>query len=263
MQLGYRIIRPADIGTQPVGFAQISLWRKADWGVSDGDRGVREAIDMAAACRARSIRTVYHPLEYSLAGAGEDGPATVAVMERLAGAADLGIIIHDEGDGNGGRLSGSAAVQYGVNVRSLSRRCPVSIENSYNSGDITWFWERFVVPMPGSVSITLDIGHLELAGIDSVRFVSDMSDLLVSRIRFVHMHHHDAASASLVKDHQPLVPGCREIEALAILLGRKKDLWVIVELDASERGMGESIDLLRPLQTPEGAGQNILPNRLK
>jgi sugar phosphate isomerase/epimerase len=242
MQLGYRIIRPSDVGTQSVNFAQISLWRKADWGVSDGDRGVREAIGMAESCRQRGIRTVYHPLEYPLTG--ELGSGTVEVMRRLAAASDLGIIIHDEGGGNSSRLSGPDAVQYGVNVRALSRLCPISIENSYNSGDITWFWERFVVPMPDAVSITLDIGHLELAGIDSVEFVRTLSDVLVSRIQFVHMHHHDGNSVAWVKDHQPLLPGCREIEALRLLRQRKKGLWVIAELDASEEGMRESIALL-------------------
>ncbi len=244
MQLGYRIIRAADIGTQSVNFAQISLWRTADWGVADGNRGVREAIRMADACRQQGIRTVYHPLEYPLTG--ELAPGTVEVMQRLAQASDLGIIIHDEG-GENGRLSGPDAVQYGVNVRAVSRLCPVSIENSYNSGDITWFWERFVLPMPEPVSITLDIGHLELAGIDSVRFVASLSEALLSRLLFVHIHHHDGASSAWVKDHQALVPGCREIEALRLLLQRKQDLWVIVELDAAETGMKESIALLKNL----------------
>ena len=117
--------------------------------------------------------------------------------------------------GRAGRLSGAEAVQYGVNVRSVSRLCPVSIENSYNSGDITWFWERFVLPMPETVSITLDIGHLELAGINSVDFVEDLSASLLSRLQFVHMHHHEAGARG-VKDHRPLVrglPGDRGAEA--------------------------------------------------
>ena len=66
MQIGYRIIRPSDVGTQAVKFAQISLWRKADWGVSDGERGVQEAIATAKACKEQGIRTVFHPLEYPL-----------------------------------------------------------------------------------------------------------------------------------------------------------------------------------------------------
>jgi sugar phosphate isomerase/epimerase len=244
MQIGYRIIRPGDVGTQSVNFAQISLWRSANWGVSDGDRGVREAIETAGECRKRGIRTVYHPLEYPLTG--EHASETVEVMKKLAGSCDLGIIIHDEGGENGSRLSGAKSVQYGLNARTLSRHCHVSIENSYNSGDIIWFWEQFVVPMPETVSLTLDIGHLELAGIESTAFVETMPEHLIARLQFVHMHHH-SAEAKGVKDHRPLVPGCREIEALAILAKRKKNLWVIVELDAAEEGMKQSIELLQKL----------------
>lgn len=243
MQIGYRIIRPSDIGTQSVKFAQISLWRKADWGVSDGECGILEAIATARECRRQGIRTVFHPLEYPLTGEQADG--TLEMMRQLSVASDLGIIIHDEGGEGRSRLAEADAVQYGVNIRSISSLCPVSIENSYNSGDITWFWERFVLPLPAAVSITVDLGHLELAGINSVDFVRDLSPLLVSRVQFVHIHHHDGNSIGWVKDHRPLVPGCREIEALRLLLGRKKDLRVIVELDASEKGMTESIELLK------------------
>lgn len=244
MQIGYRIIRPSDIATQSVNFAQISLWRSADWGVADGDRGVQEAIETAGKCASRGIRTVYHSLEYPLTG--ELAPQSAEVMRRLAAASDLGIIIHDEGVEDRGRLAGAEAAQYGVNVRTLSRLCPVSIENSFNSADIIWFWERFVVPLPETVSITLDIGHLEGAGMDSIVFVRRLEDHLVRRIQFVHIHHHDPMAEG-VKDHRPLVTGCREIQALQILLNRKKDLRVIVELDASEEGMKESIELLKRL----------------
>jgi hypothetical protein len=242
MQIGYRIIRPSDVGTQSVNFVQISLWHSADWGVADGDRGVREAIETAGKCKSLGIRTVYHPLEYPLTG--ERAPKSIEVMRRLASASDLGLIIHDEGGPDHGRLTGAEAVQYCVNVRALSGLCPVSIENSFSSRDIIWFWERFVVPMPETVSITLDIGHLEGAGLDSTVFAQKLEDHLVSRIHFVHIHHHDSLARG-VKDHRPLVHGCREIETLKILLNRKKDLRVIVELDAADEGMKESIELLK------------------
>lgn len=245
MQIGYRIVRPSDVGTQTVKFAQISLWRSADWNVSDGERGVEEAIEIARECRSQGIRTVYHPLEYPLTG--EHAAHSLEVMRRLAAASDLGIIIHDEGGENGGRLTGPEAVQYGVNVRSISRMCPVSIENSWSSRDILWFWERFAVPMPETVSITLDIGHLEGAGVDSTGFIRELPEVIVRRLKFVHIHHHDE-SAEGVRDHRPLVPGCRELEALAILIGRKKDVWVIAELDAAEQGMKESIELLKQIE---------------
>ena len=68
MELGYRIVRPGDVGVQPLMLDQISLWRAATWGVAEGDQAVREAIEIAAACKARGIRTVFHPLEYPLPG---------------------------------------------------------------------------------------------------------------------------------------------------------------------------------------------------
>ena len=119
--------------------------------------------------------------------------------------------------------------------------CPVSVENAFNSGDVTWFWERFVVPAPKAVSITIDIGHLESADIDSISFIRNMPEHLAERITFAHIHH-KAGERYGIKDHWPLVPGCREIEALKVLLTRRPDVRVIVELDAADDGMGQSID---------------------
>ncbi len=244
MELGYRIIRPEDVGTQPLTFAQISLWRVANWGVSEGDRAVEEAIEIARECRSRGIRTVFHPLEYPLSN--EHAERTLDVMRRLSTAADLGIIIHDEGSSGGKRFSGDEADRYEEGVREISRHCHVSIENSFNSGDITWFWERFAAPAaPDKVSVTLDIGHLELSGIDSVSFVRNMPQHLVERIRFAHMHHHDPLDSHEVKDHKPLVAGCREIKALKELLKRTRNIWVVLELDAARDGMRRSIELLQ------------------
>ncbi len=243
MELGYRIIRPDDVGKYPLKFAQISLWRAANWDVAEGEEAVQQAIAIAQACKARGIRTVFHPLEYPLTNAA--GPQTLGVMRRLAAASDLGIIVHDEGNAGGRRLTAVEAGAYEKNVMEISGLCHLSIENSYNSRDSTWFWERFVVPSPRDVSITLDIGHLELAGLDSVAFVRAMPQRLAERIQFVHMHHHDAGEPRAVKDHKPLVPGCREIEALKILLKRKSNIRVILELDAAEDGMGQSIELIK------------------
>jgi sugar phosphate isomerase/epimerase len=245
LELGYRIIRPDDVGKYPLKFAQISLWRAANWDVAEGEEGVRQAIAIAQTCKARGIRTVFHPLEYPLANAA--GPQTLEVMRRLATASDLGIIVHDEGNAGAVRLTDVEAGAYEKNVKEISGLCHLSVENSYNSGDITWFWERFVVPSPPNVSMTLDIGHLELAGLDSVSFIRDLPQRLVERITFVHMHHHDAREPRAVKDHKPLVPGCREIEALKVLLERKSDIRVVLELDAAEDGMGQSIELLKNL----------------
>jgi len=245
MELGYRIIRPQDVGRQPLLFAQISLWRTAAWEVADGERAVTEAIEVASACKARGIRTVFHPLEYPLTN--ESAPQTLGVMRRLAAASDLGIIIHDEGGVNGKRLSVAEEAEFERNLAEICSLCPVSIENAFNSGDITRFWDRFVVPAPESVSITLDIGHLESADIDAIAFIRDLPERLASRVHFAHMHH-KAEERYGIKDHWPLVAGCREIEALKELLKRRPGVRVVLELDAAEDGMGRSIELVQELR---------------
>ena len=95
-------------------------------------------------------------------------------------------------------------------------------------------------------SITIDIGHLETAGVDSISFVRDLPEQFLERTAFVHMHHKGAERWG-VADHWPLEPGCREIEALKILLARKRDLRVILELDAGDDGVRQSAKLLEGL----------------
>ena len=244
MELGYRIIRPQDVGTQRLLFAQISLWRSANWGVAEGEQAVTEAIEIASACKERGIRTVFHPLEYPLAN--EHADHTMGIMRRLAAASDLGIIIHDEGGSLGKRLSLAEEALFEKNLAEISTLCHVSIENSFNSHDITRFWEWFVVPAPKTVSITVDIGHLEAADIDAIAFVRDLPQRLAERVNFAHMHH-KVTERNGIKDHWPLVAGCREIDALKELLKRRPDVRVVLELDAAGDGMGQSIELLKDL----------------
>jgi sugar phosphate isomerase/epimerase len=251
MQIGYRVIRPSDVGTQDLPFVQISLWREAHWGVADGEPGIIEAIAMAADCRRRGIRQVFHPLEYPLAST--EGERTMSVLRRLAASADLGIIIHDEGGEGRERLDADGSIRYEQRLREASRLCHLSIENSFNSTDILWFWERFVLPQDGNVSITVDIGHLESAGMDAITFARDLPVTFLDRIRFVHMHHKGGERWGVV-DHWPLERGCREIEALRVLLERKRDLLVILELDALHDGVRESARLLQQLTAGDGEG---------
>lgn len=245
MEIGYRIIRPEDVGIQPLQFAQISFWRVANWRVAVGAQAVKEAVEMAAACKARGIRTIYHPIEYPLTGALAS--QTMDVMRGLAASCDLGFIIHDERAADGKRLSSEEQTVYERNVLQLSKLFPISIENAINSNDISWFWERFIPSAPTSVTITIDIGHMESADMDSISYIENMPEQLVTRVKYVHLHH-KAEERYGIKDHWPLVPGCREIEALKILLKRKTNVGVILELNAAKPGMGQSIELLKNLQ---------------
>jgi hypothetical protein len=202
MEIGYRIIRPEDIGSQPLSFAQISLWRTAAWGVSEGVRAVEEAISIAEECRRRGIRTVFHPLEYPLAD--ERGEEAMAVLRRLAASADLGIIIHDEGGPGGSRLTETQAAAYEQRTREISLLCSLSIENAFNSSDCLWFWERFVARADADVSIT---GRRPpgIGGFDSVAFVRDLPEHLARRVNFVHMHHKGRSAGG----HGPLAARAR------------------------------------------------------
>jgi hypothetical protein len=244
MEIGYRIIRPDDVGKQPLQLAQISLWRVASWRIAVGQQAVRDAMEIAAVCKERGIRTVYHPIEYPLTG--DLAPRSLDVMQRLAVTSDLGMIIHDESSADGKRLSTDDEQIYEQNVLKLSRICPISIENAINSNDVTWFWERFVLQAPKNVSITIDIGHMESADIDSIAYVRQMPEHFVQRISYLHLHH-KAEERYGIKDHWPLISGCREIEALKVLLKRKPDIRVILELNAAKSGMGKSIELLKNL----------------
>jgi len=146
----------------------------------------------------RGIRTVFHPLEYPLANG--DFQNMLDVMRRLAGASDLAIIIHDDRGINNKRLSTDEEQIFEENLAEISSFCSVSIENAFNSGDATWIWERFVVPAPRNVSITLDIGHLESADIDSIAFIGDLPERIVERIQFAYMHH-KAEERYGIEDH--------------------------------------------------------------
>ncbi|HUI67056.1 MAG TPA: hypothetical protein VL087_02450 [Nitrospirota bacterium] len=90
-----------------------------------------------------------------------------------------------------------------------------------------------MVPTSDDVSITLDFRRLELAGVDSITFVRNLPQRLIDHTGFVHLHHHNELVLRGVNDQWLFLPGCRKIEALKVLLKRKQDVWVVLELDAA------------------------------
>jgi len=230
MLVGTRVVFPEDLNQWDADLVQISVYR----GMRDRMGVMRQC---ASLCRRAGVRFVIHPVEYSFAGGREDMLSEAIEMARLA---DLALIIRDERDPGGGRLSGEGEEGFRRALDKLGAEAPVSVENAAHSGDIKWFWDRF------GGSITLDLGHLESSGMDSVEFVRSLEPRHLDRLQFVHAHRNGELRGGIT-DHWPLEPGCREMEALAALLGRKGDLSVILELNETG-SIGENLSLLRALR---------------
>ena len=192
------------------------------------------------ACRSAHIRYVIHPVEYGLS---ELRPERRKIMMEdlhvMALHADLALIIHDESTKGGKRLGVEEAGTYRQGLLELSRLCAVSIENAGVNRDIKWFWREY------ASSVTLDIGHLEVRGIDSVEFVRTLEADLLKAIDFVHIHRVNGLRGG-IRDHWGLTEDCRELRALKELLARKKGLRVILEIIEAE-DLEKNLDLLRSL----------------
>jgi len=228
MRIAYRVARPEDVGRWDGDFAQLSVYRH--WGWSPG--GMEECVRLL---RGKGIRYVVHPVGYSLLGGAEE----VDALRRMAGLSDLALILHDERAPDGGRVGGESEERFLRVLGELSDYAPISFENANNTADAPWFWERF------ARSVTLDIGHVEGAGLDSVEYVSGLPDSIVGKIDYVHMHRNNGLRGGLT-DHWPLAEGCREMKALEILLGRNSRVDVILEINETWE-INRSIGLLRDM----------------
>ena len=231
MQIGYRVAAIQDIGRYPADLVQISYWGR--FGPS-----LDQVRAMTEQCRGRGIPYVIHPVFTSLSETDpERGRANRRELLELASMADLGLIVHDEVGPDGGRLAGEGMARYLETLTALSERCPVSVENANRTADIDWFWEK--VP----ASITLDLGHVESAGLDSVAKVGGLSAELLARLDYVHLHRNNGDHGGIT-DHWPLERGCRELMALAALARRRTAFAVILEINEMEE-VGRSLDLVR------------------
>jgi sugar phosphate isomerase/epimerase len=233
IKIGTRVAGPEEVGKVPVDLIQISYWKRFGPDLA----GIEKAV---ARCREMQIPYVIHPVFTPLSEIRPD----LRIKNRkelitLAQWADLGMILHDEILPDGGRLSGEHLREYRESVKLLSSYCPLSIENANNTWDIDWFWQE----MGGS--ITLDLGHFEASGIDSVRKVRSLSEEVIARVDYVHMHHKNGERGGLV-DHWPLTENCREVSALRELVQRKKDFSVILEINETDR-LEESLAIIRKI----------------
>ncbi|MBP1729615.1 MAG: hypothetical protein H6Q55_44 [Deltaproteobacteria bacterium] len=233
IRLAYRVTRSEEVMRFPADFLQVSVF----WGWPNAMETMLRTVE---ACRSLAIPYVIHPVEYPLSELRPE--RRKIVMEDLsvmAAKTDLALIVHDETAKGGKRLSGESSDAYREALLQLTRLCPVSIENATNSHDVKWFWSEY------AQSITLDIGHLELAGIDSVEYVSTLEPEYLARVEYVHMHRVNGVRGG-IRDHWGLVEGCRELAALKSLTARKEGLGVILEVIEPE-DTKKSLDLLNNL----------------
>lgn len=234
MIYGYRVVGEKEVGIYPAGLIQISVYRGFR-------KGIDHMLKAASACCSLNLRYVIHPVGYFLSETRNDHRVkTMEVMRKIARNVDLALIIHDETTPWGTRLEGIYEQAYRKALSELSEICPVSIENANNTHDIEWFWRRF------ATSVTLDIGHVETTGIDSVRFVRELETDIIDKLSFVHLHRYNGPHDDGLRDHWGLLEGCRELRALEYLLERKRDIGVILEITDMEN-LGESLKLLERL----------------
>lgn len=227
MKIGSRALTPREVGLYQVDIIQVAFY-------DGGSGGIRTMEACARRCRELEIPFVLHPVGYTLLY----GPHLEELREA-AGLADLGMIIHDETSPQGGRLTGEKGDEFRTALRSLKSITAISIENAADTRDIRWFWDAY------ADSVTIDIGHLEAAGISSAEFMKALDDKTIGKINYVHLHRQDGWHDNLT-DHWPLTAGCKELNGLEALLRRKQDFTVILEI-AGTGGVPESLDLVREL----------------
>jgi hypothetical protein len=228
MLIGTRVLYPEEVDYWNADLLQISIYR----GMNGGLELMRKC---ARACKDAGIRYVIHPVKYSLLQKD-----MLEELLEMAGLTDLALIMHDERSPNGRRLAGESEDIFRKSLGKLKAVTPVSLENSTDTRDIHWFWNNF------ADSITLDIGHVESSGLDSVEFVKSLDEDCIKKIQFVHLHRNNGLRGGIT-DHWPLVPGCRELKALKELINLKTDINVILEINEIEK-INESLDLMRELR---------------
>lgn len=234
--LGYNICMI--IGTRVLYAEEVEYWNAELLQISVY-HGMHKNIIMmektARACKEAGIRYVIHPVRYSLLR-----EEMLKDVLRIAEWTDLSLILHDEKTAEGNRLSGQDEAKFRNALTKLQTITSVSFENAVDTADILWFWNKF------AQSVTLDIGHVESSGLDSVEFVNALDEAVLHKIQFVHIHRNNGLRGGIT-DHWPLTRDCREIRALTSLLQVKRNISVILEINEIEQ-IDHSLDLLRSLR---------------
>ena len=228
MLIGTRVHNRHEVNQWDADILQISLY----YGHGDNITRLKKCVE---ACRERQRRYVIHPVFYPILK--QETFEDLIVMAELA---DLAVILHDEKIHDWERITGEHEKTFRELVRELQSVTPVSFENATDTKDVVWFWNHF------ADSITLDIGHLEAAGIDSVEFIRHLDRGLVDKIHYVHLHRNNGWRNGLT-DHWYITPECKEVKALKELLRGKKDVGVILEVNEREM-IEENLNLLKAIR---------------
>ncbi|MDH4230997.1 MAG: hypothetical protein OEW04_03090 [Nitrospirota bacterium] len=227
MRIGSRIVRPDEVGLWPAEILQISVYR----GMKDSLVFMRQC---AVRCREARLPYVIHPINFSLFD-----EEAFRDLREMAEWSDLGMILHDERTAEG-RVKGGAERLFREALAELASKNAVSFENATDTGDVLWFWAEY------ADSITIDLGHVEAWGLDSVAFVQGLDEAAVRKVEYVHMHRNNGWRSGLT-DHWPLTRDCREVMALRELLRRKRNVGVLLEINETDR-IPESLEILRELR---------------
>ncbi len=228
MIAGTRVVHPEEVKRWDAEIFQISVF----YGMENNLSEMREC---ARLCREKTIPYVVHPVRYSI-----QNKEMLSDIIEMAEYADHALILHDERKADGGRLTGKEEVFFRRALDKLRSITTVSFENATDTSDIKWYWDNY------ADNITLDIGHVESAGYDSIKFVKSLDTATIDKIRFVHIHRNNGLHGGIT-DHWPLNEDCRELKALEELLLLKPDVGVILELNEIEM-IDNSLELLRSLR---------------
>lgn len=228
MRIGTRVLYPEDVGVWDADFLQISVYNN----MTDNLKIMKET---AKKCRAAGFPYIMHPVGYSLLD-----PSMFEEIKLISAQADLGVILHDERSPEGRRIEGRNVEVFRSAVSELLITTRISFENATSTKDVRWFWDNY------ADSVTIDIGHVEEAGIDSSGFVKSLDAKTIDKIDYVHMHRNNGWHGGLT-DHWPLLPNCREVIALRHLLKRKSAVGVLLEINETEE-IGNSLRILREVR---------------